>query len=214
MPPHLCLHLISHSSSPPHVAEDGRSSRNTPASNAPFYHCGIDVFGPFGIKDGKETRGKSGTRKLWVLIFSCLYSRAIHMEPLDHMDTASFKMAFERFQANRGECAYLRSDAGSNFIGARNQDIEILEDVINEVQSAWQQQNKIWDINPPHASHMGGAWERAIGQVRQVMQGYLLPKEERKLTREEFDTMIRHCAEIVNSTPLFDPLNRPTIPNQ
>ena len=58
----------------------------------PFYHCGIDVFGPFYIKDGKETRGKSGTRKLWVLIFSCLYSRAIHMEPLDHMDTASFKM--------------------------------------------------------------------------------------------------------------------------
>ena len=73
----------------------------------PFYHCGIDVFGPFHIKHGKETRGKSGTRKLWVLIFSCLYSRAIHMEPLDHMDTASFKMAFERFQVNRGECAYL-----------------------------------------------------------------------------------------------------------
>ena len=134
------------------------------------------------------------------------------MEPLDHMDTTSFKMAFERFQANRGECAYLRSDAGSNFIGARNQDIEILEDVINEVQAAWHQQNKIWDINPPHASHMGGAWKRAIGQVRQVIQGYLLPKDERNLTREEFDTMIRHCAAIVNSTPFFDPPESPNEP--
>ena len=88
----------------------------------PFYHCGIDVFGPFLTRYGKATRSNTGTRKTWVLIFSCLYTRAIHLETLDSMDTASFKMAFNRFQAIRGDCAYLRSDAGSNFMGARNED--------------------------------------------------------------------------------------------
>ena len=145
----------------------------------PFYHCGIDVFGHFNIRQCKETRQRSGTQKVWVLIFSCLYSRAIHLEVLDSMDTASFKQAFARFQALRGECVYLRSDAGSNFVGARNTDVELSEEVLTEVQADWQQQNKVWEFNPPRASHMGGVWERAIGQVRQIIVGYLVTRNTR-----------------------------------
>ena len=60
------------------------------------------------------------------------------------------------------------------------------------------------------ASHFGGVWERAIGQIRQVLQGYLLPKSQKLLSREEFHTMILHAARIVNSTPLW---NSPENPN-
>merc|ERR1712074_316392 len=42
----------------------------------PFYHCGIDVFGPYKVRHGKPTRANPGTQKIWVLLFSCLYSRA------------------------------------------------------------------------------------------------------------------------------------------
>ena len=41
---------------------------------------------------------------------------------LDAMDTSSFRLAFERFQAVRGECVYLKSDQGTNFMGARNEE--------------------------------------------------------------------------------------------
>ena len=105
----------------------------------PFYHCGIDVFGHFNIRYGKQTRASPGTQKIWVLLFSCLYSRAIHLEMLESMDTASFKLAFNRFQSLRGDCAYLRSDAGSNFMGARNEehieDTHVPNEIINEVRS-------------------------------------------------------------------------------
>ena len=174
----------------------------------PFFNCGIDVFGHFNIRHGKATRANPGVQKVWVLIFSCLYSRAIHLEMLDSMDTASFKLAFNRFQAVRGDCVYLRSDAGSNFIGARNEQTQdepiVPNNVINEVRSNWESQGKQWDINPPLASHFGGVWERAIGQVRQIIQGYILPKEDRLLQREEFHTMLLLAAEIVNKTPLHD----------
>ena len=179
----------------------------------PFYHCGIDVFGHFNIRQCKETRQRSGTQKVWVLIFSCLYSRAIHLEVLDSMDTASFKQAFARFQALRGECVYLRIDAGSNFVGARNTDVELSEEVLTEVQADWQQQNKVWEFNPPRASHMGGVWERAIGQVRQVLQGYLLPKEQRILTREEFHTMLLHAASLSIQRPCLNLPSRPMTQN-
>ena len=174
----------------------------------PFYHCGIDVFGHFNIRYGKQTRASPGTQKIWVLLFSCLYSRAIHLEMLESMDTASFKLAFNRFQSLRGDCAYLRSDAGSNFMGARNEEhneeTHVPNEVINEVRSNWEQQGKIWDVNPPTASHFGGVWERAIGQIRHVIEGYLLPQTQSLLRKEEFHTLLLHAARIVNSTPLHE----------
>ena len=179
----------------------------------PFYHCGIDVFGHFFIRHGKPTRANPGTQKVWVLIFSCLYTRAVHLEILDSMDTSSFKQAFQRFQALRGDCAYLRSDAGSNFMGARNEKCDLSDEVIEEVKHSWEQQGKIWDVNPPVASHFGGVWERAIGQVRQIIENYLVPKQQRLITREEFHTMLLHCARIMNSTPLHDPPESPDEPD-
>ena len=86
----------------------------------PFYHSGIDVFGPFKIRHGKATRANSGTQKAWVLLFACLYTRAIHLEILDSVDSPPFRPASKRFQAIREEYTYLRSDAGSNFMGARH----------------------------------------------------------------------------------------------
>ena len=147
----------------------------------PFYNCGIDVFGPFKIRHGKATRANTGTQKIWVLLFSCLYSRAVHLEALDAMDTASFKLAFNRFQAMRGDCAYLRSDAGSNFMGARNEqsdDASVPDSVIREVRNSWEIQGKIWDVNPPLASHFGGVWERAIGQNSKFLQTFVTSAKE------------------------------------
>ena len=100
------------------------------------------MFGHFYIRQGKATRGSPGAQKVWVLIFSCLYSRAVHLEILDLMDTASFKLAFHRFQPLRGDCAYLRSDAGSNFIGARNEEMskdssQDLDRIVQEMQDHW-----------------------------------------------------------------------------
>ena len=104
----------------------------------PFYHCGIDVFGHFNIRHGKATRANPGVQKVWVLLLSCLYSRAIHLEILDSMDTPSFKLAFNRFQAIRGDCVYLRSDAGSNFMGARNEQLQdqsiVPDNVIKDIR--------------------------------------------------------------------------------
>ena len=80
----------------------------------PFYHCGIDLFSHFN------------------------YSRAIHLETLDSIDTQSFKLAFNRFQAIRGDCVHLRSDAGSNFMGARNEQLQdqsiVTENVVKDVR--------------------------------------------------------------------------------
>ena len=82
---------------------------------APFHYTGMDVFGPFYIKEGRKTLKRYG------LIFTCLASRAVHLETLNSMEADSFISALRRFINRRGEVRELRSDQGTNFVGAKNE---------------------------------------------------------------------------------------------
>ena len=72
------------------------------------------------------------------------------MESLWSMDVPSFIMAFNRFEDIRGECLYLRCDAGSNFVGARNTEEQVIDEMIGQVDTEWAQEwmrqgtRKVW----------------------------------------------------------------------
>ena len=63
----------------------------------PFTYSGMDVFGPYLISESRSTRRYNSDWKVWGLVFTCLVSRAIHIEPLPSMDTSTFKNAIRRF---------------------------------------------------------------------------------------------------------------------
>ena len=102
----------------------------------PFTSCGMDVFGPFHVSEGKQTRRSTSTKKVWAVIFTCMSSRATHLEPLPFLDTSSMKNAIRRFICIRGPCRKFRSDRGTNFIGVKNQESFIsLEELSNEFKT-------------------------------------------------------------------------------
>lgn len=79
----------------------------------PFMYCGMDCFGPFIVKQGfKEI-------KRYRLLFTCMCSRAIHVEMLDDMTTDAFINGLRCFIAIRGAVPQIQCDQGSNFIGAK-----------------------------------------------------------------------------------------------
>ena len=59
----------------------------------PFMYCGLDMFNPFTIKCHKTEL------KIYGIIFTCLASRAVHLEVANTMDTDSFIQALRRFIA-------------------------------------------------------------------------------------------------------------------
>ena len=59
--------------------------------------------------------------KRYGAMFTCLASRAIHIEVTHSLDTDSFIPALRRLIARRGNVRQMRSDNGSNFVGAEQE---------------------------------------------------------------------------------------------
>ena len=71
-------------------------SERVAVDEPPFTNVGVDCFGPFLAEDGrKET-------KHYGCIFTCVTSRAVHIESFDSMGTSSFLNAMQRFICRRG----------------------------------------------------------------------------------------------------------------
>ena len=133
--------------------------RLTPAP--PFTYVGVDYFGPYVTKEGRKERKRYGA------LFTCLVSRAVHIEVAHSLDTDSFLQALCRFISRRGPVREIRSDNGTNFVGARRELCEALNEMDQtEITEQLRQQNVNWKFNPPAASHMGGVWERQIRTTR------------------------------------------------
>ena len=160
----------------------------------PFTNCGCDPFGPVYIKQGRKRL------KRWGVIFTCLTVRCIHLEIVESCETDSFINAFRRFTNRRGCPKTVYSDCGSNLIGAVNELEEFKSSLKKDIISKTAAEMKItWEFNPPAAPHMGGAWERLIRSVKQVMSGLM---NDRVLTDPQLNTLFTEVENIVNSRPL------------
>ncbi|XP_071787378.1 uncharacterized protein, partial [Asterias amurensis] len=82
---------------------------------SPFTRIGMDYFGPFDVKRGRSVVKRYG------VIFTCLASRAVHIEKADSLDTDSCIDAIRRFIARRGNVKEMRSDNDTNLVGAEKE---------------------------------------------------------------------------------------------
>ncbi|XP_072171548.1 uncharacterized protein [Diadema setosum] len=164
------------------------------AEKPPFSHVGVDCFGPYMVKQGRSLVKRYGC------IFTCLVIRAIHIEVLHSLDTDSFLNALQRFISRRGRPEIIRSDNGTNFIGAEREPREGLKRWNQgKIHDHLLQQGINWRFNPPTASHMGGAWERQIRTTRKVLNAVV---KQQTLNDEGLVTLMCLVESIVNGRPL------------
>lgn len=83
----------------------------------PFSSVGVDVFGPWNVVT-RRTRGGMANSKRWAVLYTCLTTRAIHIEVIKELSTSAFINATRRFISIRGMVSEFRSDRGTNFVGA------------------------------------------------------------------------------------------------
>ena len=56
-----------------------------------------------------------------------------------------------------------------------------------------------WSFNPPCVPHMGGAWERLVRSVKEVLYGLI---KDHVLTDAQLATVLTEAESVVNSRPL------------
>ena len=123
------------------------------------------------------------------------------------MNTDSFILALRRFVGRRGPIRSIKSDNGGNFIGADNEMRKSMKEMDHGRIKDFLQQNLCdwewidWERNPAKASHFGGAWERQIRSVRNVLS-QMLKEHAGRLNDESLRTLFIEVEAIVNSRPL------------
>ena len=125
------------------------------------------MFGPFIIRQRRSEAKRYGA------MFTCMNSRAVHIEVTHNLDTNSFKQALRGTFARRGNIRTIYSDNGNNFIGADNELKRAFEEMDNEKIQAFMQEFGgdwvKWKRNPSVASHMGRVWERKTRSARRIL---------------------------------------------
>lgn len=160
----------------------------------PFTHVGVDFFGPFLIK-----RARSIVKRYGVL-FTCLTIRAVHIEVANSLDTSSCINAIRRFICRRGQASTIRSDNGTNFIGAERELKEAIQELDqSKIAEVLVQKGIKWIFNTPAASHQGGVWERQIRTVRKILNSVL---NQQILDDEGLHTVLCEVEAIINDRPI------------
>ena len=122
-----------------------------------FSNTGVDYFGPIIVKLNKRARLTQPTAKRYGVLFTCLTTRGVYLELATDMTTDVFILALRRFIAQRGHVKILRSDNGSNFIGAEKELKHALTCIDqNKVAQTLSKQHIQWKFNPPVSPWMGG----------------------------------------------------------
>ena len=146
----------------------------------PFTNTGVDYFGPFYVTVRRTTE------KRWGFLFTCLTTRAVHVEIVTFMDTSSCVMGIEWFVSRRGTPAMIWSDNGTNFTGAEKELRESIEKW-NVVNIAVELAHKVIKrrFYPFSGPHQGGIWERLVRSFKRVLYTIL---GTRHLTNEVLHT--------------------------
>lgn len=168
---------------------------------AVFDSTSVDLFGPFRVK-----RARSQIKR-YCALYTCMATRAVHLEIVYDLSTDSFIQSFRRFTARRGRVSILRSDRGTNLRGAARE----LADTLSEwnesgIGQKFQQVGVEWRFGVPGASHHNGVHERLIRSARECLRQVL---ETQTLDDEGLLTLVTEVEHILNSRPLQPWINDP-----
>ena len=112
----------------------------------PFYYTSCDYFGQYHVKVGRNK-----TTKYYGVIFTCLNTRAIHLELAVDSSTTEFIQVLRRFVSVRGQPSIMISDNGSQFIGAERQLKELIKGWdIEKLREFSAEKGIQWQFTTPH----------------------------------------------------------------
>ena len=162
------------------------------AAQRPFAVCGVDYSGPHFIKQGRSRV------KIWIALFSCMVSRAIHIETVPDLSAETFHQALQAMAWTRGAPRALMSDNATCFTKAD----KILQDLHKDrqIQENLAIKGITWDFTPVKAAWFGAIYERLIGVIKKELIKLI---GQALLTYHELRMCLAQVQGVINNRPLI-----------
>ena len=157
----------------------------------PFEVTGIDFTGALYVRDAK------GENKVYICLFTCAVSRAIHLEIVTDLTVECFLQAFRRFSSRRSLPRLVLSDNGSTFLSAADELKALFSSP--SLTNTLARNGVEWKFIPKRAPWFGGFWERLIGLTKLTLKKVL---GRAFTTLNSLQTLIVEIEGILNNRPL------------
>ena len=159
----------------------------------PYKHVGVDFTGHIWVKNCDSNTNT----KMYILIYTCLNVRAVHIDLLPDMSTKSFILSFQRFSNIYGICDTIYSDNAKYFSFGAKAFGEML--VSDEFKEHLRSSNIKHARIPIYASWVGSVWERMIRTIKSCIH-----KAVGRSILNYFDmlTLLSNIQNSINSRPL------------
>ena len=161
----------------------------------PFTAIGLDYYGPIRVK------AENNKFKAYGLIFTCLATRAVHLETTYDMTSQEFIRAFRKFAARRGIPKFVYSDNGSQIVASlKTIDATWHSVPVDKPLMSYAATKGItWRLNPPRSPWWGGYYERLVALVKAPLRRIIGRKV---IDFNELSTLTCEVEAILNNRPL------------
>ena len=160
-----------------------------------FLRKAVDFAGSFIKVQGRGMR----RTKRYLCFFTCLTSRAVHLEIAFGLGTDSFLNAFYRMVNRRSFPKEMLSDNGKNFVRAYRELQELVNSLnMEKLNQSTANKGVKWHFNPPFGPHFGGVHETIIKSAKKAIYGILGNAD---INDEELMTTFTGAEALVNSRP-------------
>ena len=149
----------------------------------PFSTSGTDYAGPLFVKT-VPMEAKKG--KVYILLFTCTSTRAVHLELVKDLGAPSCILGLRRFIARRGAPKLVISDNAKTFKA-------------EETKRFLSDRGISWKFNLPRAPWTGGIFERMIKSTKRCLKKVI---RNSSLTYDELETVLIEAENIINNRPL------------
>ncbi len=114
-------------------------------------------------------------------LFSCIVTRAVHLEVCSDLTTQTFLATLNRFCCRRGSHPHINTNNGSNFLGAKHK-LEELQELLTAkakkigISHLTTNSHIQWHLSTPRAPHFGGLWESGVKAKKILLRKQVAPR--------------------------------------
>lgn len=162
----------------------------------PWSNTGVDYAGPLYVKK-KDSSNDHATEKVYICLFTCAATRAVHLELVEGCSAEQFLRAFRRFASRRGLPKVVMSDNAKNFKSCRKE-IETIRRS-PQVRAHMANSGVSWNFIVEKAPWWGGFWERIIRLTKDCLKRSI---GKASLTFDEMHTLLIEIEAVLNARPL------------